>query len=214
MSTEVQLAAELRSVRGTRANNRLRDKGFVPGNVYGHTDEPQAIMVKAEAIVPHVRAGVKVYDITLDGKTNKTLLRELQFDALGVELTHFDLLRVDPTERVTLHVPILLKGIAPGSVGSGGVLEQPLHSLHIDCLAYQIPDSIAVRINMLEVGQAIHVRELELPEGMHVHHAPDAIVVHVVPVRSGDTAPADVAAGAQPELVGKKVDDAAKDKDK
>lgn len=211
MSTEVQLSAEVRSVRGSRANNRLRDRGYVPGNIYGHNDEPQAIMVQADAIVPHVRAGVKVYDITLNGKTDKTLLRELQFDALGVELTHFDLLRVDPTERVTLHVPVVLKGIAPGSIGSAGVLEQPLHSLHIDCLAYQIPDSIPVRINMLEVGQAIHVHDLELPEGMHAHHPPEAIVVHVVPVRSGEPIVADVAAGAQPEVVGKKADDAAKE---
>ncbi|MBI1346708.1 50S ribosomal protein L25 [bacterium] len=209
MSTEVQLSVDLRSARGSKQNRRLRDQGFVPGNIYGHMDEPQAIMVKAEAIAPHVKAGVKVYDVTLDGKTSKTLLRELQFDALGIELTHFDLLRVDPTERVTLHVPVILKGIAPGSAG---VLEQPLHSLHIDCLAYQIPDSIPVRINMLEIGQAIHVRDLELPEGMHAHHPPEAIVVHVVPVRSGDSAPADVAAGAQPEVVGKKTEDASKDK--
>lgn len=209
MSTEVQLAAEVRSVRGSRANRRLRDAGWIPGNIYGHNAEPQAIAVKSSALTPHIRAGVKVFDITLDGKTDKTLLRELQFDAFGSEVTHFDLLRVDPTERVKLTVPLVIKGVAPGSVGSGGVLEQPLHTLHIDCLAYQIPDSIIVRVNTLEIGQAIHVRELELPPDVHVQNAPDAIVVHVVAVRTAEPA-APAAAAAQPEVVGKKTEDAAK----
>lgn len=203
MSTEVKLAAEIRTERGTRACNRLRQSGLIPGNVYGHTDEPQLITVHADAFSPHVRAGIKVFDIELNGKADKTLLRELQFDPFGVEITHFDLLRVDPNERVTVTVPIVLKGVAPGSIGSGGVLEQPLHSLTVDCLAYQIPDSIPVRINTLQIGDAIHVREVELPPDVHVQNAADAVVVHVVAVRTQSLVAAD-AAGAQPELVGKK----------
>lgn len=211
MSTEVKLVAEDRTERGTRACNRLRQQGLVPGNIYGHKDAPQTIVVKADAFSPHVRAGVKVFDVELNGKTDKTLLRELQFDPFGIEVTHFDLLRVDPTERVTLTVPVVLKGIAPGTLGSKGVLEQPLHSITVDCLAYQIPDSVTVRINNLEVGQAIHVRELELPADVHVQNQPEAIVVHVVPVRTGEPLAAEVASGAQPEVVGKKIaDDAAK----
>lgn len=209
MSTEVKLLAELRTERGSRACNRLRQSGLIPGNVYGHTDEPQTIVVKADAFAPHVKAGVKVFDVELNGKVDKTLLRELQFDPFGIDVTHFDLLRVDPTERVTLTVPVVIKGIAPGSVGSGGVLEQPLHALTIDCLAYQIPDSIPVRVNNLEIGGAIHVRDVELPPDVHVQNPPDAIVVHVVAVRAQSLVAAD-AAGAQPELVGKKsADDAA-----
>lgn len=210
MSTEVKLPAEVRTERGSRACNRLRLRGLIPGNVYGHNDEPQSIVVRADAITPHVRAGVKVFDIELNGKVDKTLLRELQFDPFGIELTHFDLLRVDPTERVTLHVPLVIKGIAPGSIGSGGVLEQPLHSLTIDCLAYQIPDSIPVRVGTLQIGQAIHVRDLEIPQGVHVQNSADAIVAHVVPVRSAEPAADAAAAGAQPEVIGKKTEEAAK----
>ncbi len=208
MSTEVKLPTEIRTEHGSRACRRLRLQGLIPGNVYGHTDEPQAIVVKAEAFSPHVRNGVKVFDIELNGKADKTLLRELQFDAFGAEITHFDLLRVDPTERVTLTVPLVIKGIAPGSIGSGGVMEQPLHTLTIDCLAYQIPDSIPVRVGALQVGQAIHVRELELPPGVHAQNAPDAIVAHVVAVKVQELK-AETITGAQPEVVGKKVEEAA-----
>lgn len=210
MSTEVKLAADVRTEHGSRACNRLRLRGLIPGNLYGHNDQPVSIVVKSEAFSPHVRAGVKVFDIEVNGKADKTLLRELQFDPFGIEITHFDLLRVDPNERVTLHVPLVIKGIAPGAVGTGGVMEQPLHTLTIDCLAYQIPDSIPVRVNTLQVGQAIHVRELELPPGIHVQNSPDAIVVHVVAVKSQEVAPAEAAAGAQPEVVGKKTEDAPK----
>ncbi len=210
MSTEVKLPAEVRAEFGSKACRRLRLQGLVPGNVYGHTDKPLAIVVKSDSFSPHVKSGVKVFDIEIDGKVDKTLLRELQFDPFGIEITHFDLLRVDPTERVTLTVPLVIKGIAPGAVGSGGVMEQPLHSLTIDCLAYQIPDSIPVRVTNLQIGDAIHVKDLELPADVHPHHAPEAVVVHVVAVRSGDTTAADAATGAQPEVVGKKTDDAGK----
>ncbi|HUQ68884.1 MAG TPA: 50S ribosomal protein L25, partial [Planctomycetaceae bacterium] len=109
------------------------------------------------------------------------------------------------TERVTLHVPIVLKGTAPGSIGSGHVLEQPLHTLTVDCLAIQIPDSIVVKIGSLQAGQAIHVRDLELPADVRVHNPPDAIIVHVVEVRVQVETPVDAAAAAtQPEVIAKK----------
>lgn len=208
MSTEVKLPTEPRTEFGSKSCRRLRLQGLIPGNVYGHEDAPAAIVVKSDFFTPHVMSGVKVFDIEVNGKADKTLLRELQFDALGIEITHFDLLRVDPTERVTVTVPIVLKGMAPGAASANGVLEQPLHALTIDCLAYQIPDSIPVRINNLQIGDAIHVKELELPADMHPHHPADAIVVHVVSVRPVSTT-AEVASGAQPEVVGKKADDAA-----
>jgi large subunit ribosomal protein L25 len=212
MSTEAKLLAEPRTERGTRACRRLRLRGLIPGNVYGHSDEAQAIVVKADALRPIVQAGVRVVDLDLGGKHDKALVRDVTYDAFGQQIEHFDLMRVDATERVTLHVPVVLKGTAPGAVGSGHVLEQPLHSLTIDCLAYQIPDAIIVRIGALEAGQAIHVRDLELPPDVHCHNPPDAIVVHIVTVHMTAETPLDAAAAAtQPEVVGKK---AAEEKDK
>jgi large subunit ribosomal protein L25 len=99
-------------------------------------------------------------------------------------------------------VPLELKGTAPG-IMSGGVLEQTMHSITIDCLAYQIPDTIQVRINNLELNQAIHVSDLVLPEGSHAHAAADAIVVHVVQAKVQEEV-VPVAAPVEPEMVGKK----------
>jgi large subunit ribosomal protein L25 len=207
MSKETKLVAEPRSERGTRACQRLRARGYVPGNVYGHQVETTPIVVKSDVLKPILKAGVRVVDLELQGKQDKALVREVQWDTFGLSVEHFDLMRVDATERVTLHVPIVLKGTAPGTLG-GGVLEQPLHSVTVDCLAYHIPDAIVVKIGTLELGQAVHVRELELPEDVHCHNPPDAIVVHVVQVHVKEELPAAAeaaaAAATEPEVIGKK----------
>uniref|UniRef100_A0A7C4QLE3 Large ribosomal subunit protein bL25 n=1 Tax=Schlesneria paludicola TaxID=360056 RepID=A0A7C4QLE3_9PLAN len=215
MSTkEAKLVAELRSVRGTRACRRLRSAGLVPGNVYGHREDTQPIVVKSEVLLPLVKSGVRVVDLEVNGQHDKALVREVQWDPFGLRIEHFDLMRVDATERVTLHVPIVLKGTAPGALG-GGILEQPLHSLTIDCLAYEIPDAIVAKVGTLEVGQAIHVRDLELPPNVHCHNPPDAIVVHIVEVKVKETLPGEAAAAgaAEPEVIGKKPAEAAAEKE-
>ena len=75
-------------------------------------------------------------------------------------------------------MPIEIRGIAPGVTG-GGVLDQPLHALEIECLAVRMPDSVRVNINELQLGAAIHVRDLTLPPDVKALTDADAIVVHV-----------------------------------
>jgi len=214
MHQEAKLVVQQRSESGSAACRRLRRSGVVPGNVYGHQAEPVSVSVASDVLKPIIMAGIRVVDLELNGTVDKALLREIQWDTFGTSIRHFDFMLVDPNERVKIVVPLVLKGIAAGAI-AGGVLEQPLHSITVDCLAYQIPDSILVRIGALEIGQAIHVRELDIPENVHVQNAPDAIVVHVIQVQTKDALPLDAAGGAEPELIGKKpaADAAADDKD-
>lgn len=204
MHKEAKLVVKQRKESGSAACRRLRQAGIVPGNVYGHQTAAVAVSVPNEVLSPIILAGIRVVDLELDGKVDKALLREIQWDIYGTSIRHFDFMRVDPNERVKIDVPLELKGTAPGSL-AGGVLEQPLHSLTVDCLAYQIPDVIQVRIGTLDLGQAIHVRDLEIPENVHVQNAPDAIVVHVIQVQTKEIQPVEAAAAAtEPEVVGKK----------
>jgi large subunit ribosomal protein L25 len=204
MHKEAKLVVQRRTQSGSAACRRLRRSGIVPGNVYGHAAPPVAVSVPGDVLKPIVLGGIRVVDLELDGQVDKALLREVQWDTYGVSIRHFDLMRVDPNERVTLVIPLELKGTAPGAL-AGGVLEQPLHSITVDCLAYQIPDSIPVRIGSLDVGQAIHVRDLEIPENVHCHNPPDAIVVHVIQVQAKEIQPVEVAAAAtEPEVIGRK----------
>ena len=211
MSKEAKLVVEPRTELGSAACRRLRNRGLIPGNVYGHNAPPTAVVITADALRPVIKSGVHVVDLDLSGKQDKAVIRDVQWDIFGKDIQHFDLLRVDPNERVNISVPIELKGTAPGVV-AGGILEQPMHQITIDCLAYQIPDSIQIRISALELGQAIHVKDLELPEGSHAHAQPDSIVVHVVKLQAHEIAAAE-AGPAEPEVIGKKPDaDAADDK--
>jgi large subunit ribosomal protein L25 len=128
----------------------------------------------------------------------------VQWDALGTYIQHFDLLRVDAQERVEVDVPIELKGTAAGAM-SGGMVEQPLHELTIECPAIQMPDAIVVRISELQIGQAIHVRDLDLPEGVTAITDPDQVVVQVVmPLEAPEATEEAIPGPAEPELVGRK----------
>lgn len=202
MATITKLSASRREQTGTAASRRLRGQGLVPGNVYGHGQECIPVSVKAEDVRPIVASGAHVVDLDLEGKTETALIRDVQWDTFSTYIRHVDLLRVDANERVRMTVPVQLKGTAIGVV-AGGLLEQPLHSLHIECPAIQIPDFIPIKVAALEIGQAVHVRELaDIPEGVRILDAPDAVIVQVVkpgvveaPASEGEAGP------AEPELI-------------
>ncbi len=207
MAVTGKLVVKRRTEQGSRACRQLRAKGLVPANMYGHKQETVPLTVAAAEVTPLVRGGARVLDIDLDGKSEKVLFREVQWDYLGKEVVHVDLLRVDPNEKLTVEVRVELKGTAPGTL-SGGVLDHALRTLTVECLAIQIPDSVQVKISSLEIGQALHVRELEVPPNTRILNNPDAVVVRVAqPVAEIEAvAPVIGEEGpTQPEIIGRKV---------
>jgi large subunit ribosomal protein L25 len=207
MAITGKLAVQRRTNLGSRECRRLRDQGLVPGNIYGHKQETIPLTFTGAELEPLVRGGAHVLDVELDGHVEKVLFREVQWDYLGKEIIHVDILRVDPNETLTVEVKVELKGTAPGTLG-GGVLDHTLRTLTIECLAIQIPDSIIVKISALEIGQAVHVRDLEVPPNTKILNNPDAVVVRVAQPGAeleaalpgvGEEGP------AQPEIIGRKV---------
>jgi large subunit ribosomal protein L25 len=211
MVNAAQLVASARPELGTANCRRLRRAGRIPGNVYGHGQDPTAISVSVGDLNAAVKAGHKVVDLNLDGAVEKAMFRDVQWDFLGTNIEHFDLLRVSVDERVHVEGPVELKGTAPGTL-SGGILDQPLRTLHVECLALSIPDQIVVKIGELGLGQAIHVKEVEVPEGVKVLNPPDAVVVHVVTAKAAAEPEAGEAGPAEPEVIGKKEKEAAEEK--
>jgi large subunit ribosomal protein L25 len=204
MAESETLVAQKRAERGTRTARRLRAEGRVPGVLYGHKQETVALSFSGEELSRIIRHGVRVVDLQSDAGTEKALIKELQWDHLGKEVLHVDLARVSTDERIEISVRLELKGIAPGVTG-GGILDQPMHTLLVECLAVRIPDSIRVNINELQLGAAIHVKDLTLPEGVKALADPEAIVVHVtVPAAEPETAAAPATGAAEPEIIGRK----------
>jgi large subunit ribosomal protein L25 len=200
---ETKLVAQPRTKLGTSANRRLRESGLVPGNIYGHKQDPIAVSFSAKEAAALVNSTHRVVDLELNGKTETAILRETHWDAYHKELWHVDFMRVDANERVKADVDVVLRGTAMGAL-AGGILEQPLHMLHVDCLAIKIPEAIFVKVQALQIGQAIHVKELDIPEGVKVLNNPDAIVVRVIQPIVVEALPAAEATGpAEPEVIKK-----------
>jgi large subunit ribosomal protein L25 len=205
----VTLATKPRESRGKRAARHLRKDGEIPAILYGHKEAVVPFTLSAAELMSAIRHHARVMDLSFNGKSETAVIQEVQFDHLGKDILHVDFKRVSKDERIEVSVSIELKGTAPGT--SSGVLEQPLHELDIECLAISIPESIKCNISALQLGQAIHVRDLVAPEGVKILNAPDAIVVQIkapvveaAPVAAA--APAEEgAAAAEPEIVGRRV---------
>ena len=190
MAESILLSLKRRESRGKQAARHLRKDGLVPGVLYGHKEETISISLNTEDLET---------DLQTDGKTEKALIKEIQWDHLGKEVLHVDFARVAADERVVVSVPIEIKGAAVGVTAGGGVLDQPMHILSIECLAIAVPDSIRVNVGELQLGQAIHVRELVMPEGVKATADAEAVVVQVIAKLVEPEPEAAPAAAAAPE---------------
>lgn len=215
MSQSVTLKASPRTGTGSRAATKLRNQGLVPGVVYGHKKDTASVSVSAEELDRAIRVHhVRMLDLEVDGKPETVLIREIQWDAFGKQMIHVDFERKSRTDRVKVTVPVELRN-APKQTG-GGVLDQPFHKLHIECLLGSIPESIRIDITNLTLGHPIHVRELTLPEGVQVLESPESVVVQLK-LPGVEAEPTATEAGAGPEVIKpekKKGDDEADEKKK
>lgn len=208
MAEAVVLTAQDRTQHGTHVARRLRKNGKIPAVLYGHKEATVPLSLSRDELYKAVRHGVRLVDVKQGDKMEKALIREVQWDPLGHDILHVDFARVSMDERIEVDVRVELRGTCPG-VTAGGVLNQPLHTLKIECLAIAIPESIRVNIAALQIDQAIHVKELTLPEGVQVLNDPEAIVVQcaqkVVEEAAAPGIPgAPSAEAAEPELIGRK----------
>jgi large subunit ribosomal protein L25 len=203
MAESVQLAVQERHGAGTQAAKRLRKQGLLPGVIYGHKEAVIPVSLSHDDFVKALRHGARLVELKSNGSAEAAIIQEVQWDHLGMDVLHVDFRRVSKDERVVVPVPLHLRGIAPG-VSGGGVLDQPLHVINLECLVTAVPHEIRVNIGELQIGQAIHVRELRLPEGVKAMADPEAIVVQVSAPQVEAAAPAVPGAEtAEPEVIGR-----------
>jgi large subunit ribosomal protein L25 len=205
MADVVTLKASPREGTGSRVAYKIRKQGLVPGIVYGHKEPNVPVAVSAEELDRAIRVQhARVLDLQLDGKTETVLIRELQWDHLGKTMLHVDFERKSRTEAVKVTVPVELRN-APKTTG-GAVLDQPLHTLHVECPLGSIPEAIRIDITNLTLGAPIHVKDLQLPEGVKALDTPEAVVVHLkLPGAEAAVTPAAGVAptAAEPEVIKK-----------
>src|SRR6202453_978123 len=176
MATQTaQVSAKSRSQLGSRANKRLRDQGFVPGVIYGHKEAVVPVTLAKKELTGHLSHGAHVFDLALDGKNEKVLVKEVQYDHLGQEVIHVDFARVSLDEKVKVTVPVELKG-EPKGEADGGVLQQVIKELEVECLVTEIPDAIRHNVSEMALNDVVHISDLKLPTGVKVLLDGDLIV--------------------------------------
>ncbi|HBG27374.1 MAG: hypothetical protein A2Y10_18910 [Planctomycetes bacterium GWF2_41_51] len=170
------LKAQTKSERGKKHNAKLRQQGIIPAIIYGHKQEPQPVVLNEHDFAEVLHYGKKLLDIEVDGKPTKLLLKDIQYDHLGKRMIHADLVRVDLSEKVTVAVPLIFKGTAAG-VAEGGVTEEHLDSIEIECTVTEIPESIEVSIKGLKIDDSMYVKDIVLPQGTKLVTNPELLVM-------------------------------------
>jgi large subunit ribosomal protein L25 len=207
--TETLTAAGRKDI-GSQHSRRLRRDGRVPAVIYGHKEAVLSLTVANDDMARIVRRNQRVVDLKLDGgKVEKCFIKEVQWDAIGKEIIHVDFTRISLDERIRVTVPVVTKGTAAGQA-TGGVIDQPMHTIDVECLAISVPEAIRVNVQELQIDQAIHLKQLVLPEGVKAFGDPEAVVVQCIKpiIVEAAAAPAEGApapGAAEPEVIGRKV---------
>jgi large subunit ribosomal protein L25 len=175
MEKAMVLKAEVRRNHGSKDAARLRKQGQIPAIVYGHKKEPIAISLDARSFIEELHRGRRLMNIQLGDGHETMLIKEVQYDHLGKEIIHVDLMRVDVTEMVRVAVPIELKGTAKGT-HEGGMVEVHTASVEVECRVTDIPERISVSIKDMALGDALHAKDLQLPEGVKLVSSPELLL--------------------------------------
>jgi large subunit ribosomal protein L25 len=204
MSKTLLLEAQIREHTGSTAAARVRQQGQIPAIVYGHKQDSVAIVLNAHDFSEGLHHGHRLMDVKVGGKTEKMIIKDLQYDHLGRTILHVDLMRVNVTESVRVTVPIELKGTAQGA-HQGGIVEQHTDRIEIECLVTNMPESIVVSVKDLGVGQAIHAGEVALPEGVTLVSPAEMLLAacHVV-AAAKTTEELEAEIPTAPEVIGEK----------
>jgi len=201
---EVRIVAEPRTEFGKGPSRRIRSSGKVPAVLYGHHSEPKHLILPGHDVLMAMRtANVLIRLEGLPGGAQLALPKAVQRDPIKGWVEHVDLLVVRRGEKVTVDVPIALTGeIAPD-----GLLDQQLIQISVEAEATNIPPSIEVNIEGMEVGTAVHAGDLKLPTGATLAEEPEALVLHVIAAPTAEQfeadlglpeeAPAEAEAGAE-----------------
>jgi large subunit ribosomal protein L25 len=208
---EIVVAAQGRAETGKNVNRRLRAQGLIPGVVYGAAKKSVAVAVSPKEITTILRSASgenTLFDLEIEGKRRKVILKEFQLGPVKGQLLHADFYEVALDKVLEVKVHIEIQGIPVGVKVQGGILDFVTRELEVECLPTDIPDKIAVDVSALELGKHLRVSDLKAPAKVKVLTEPDVVVVHVVAPRAEEVAvvaevAAEGATAAEPEVIKK-----------
>ncbi|MGH8100905.1 MAG: 50S ribosomal protein L25, partial [Chthoniobacterales bacterium] len=209
MAKQVKLKAERRSATGRSAARKLKARGVVPAVIYGAKDKPQPLQLSARdinAMLSHASGENILVELEIDGDQSSrlALVQEIQHSPVRGDVLHIDFHAVSMDQKIHAEVPVETTGTANGVKNFGGLLEQNLRALAIECLPRDLPDRIVVDVSALNIGDSIHVRDLQLPPGVTTRLQPDLTAISVLAPAVEEEPVAAVATAAEPEVITEK----------
>jgi len=212
MAKQIKLSAQARVGVGRSAVRKIKSQGLVPGVVYGANLQVQHVQLSAREVhdvLAHATGEHFLVELEIASGGDKTnrlaLIQEVQHHPLRRDVLHIDFHAVSEDEKIHASVPIESVGEPAGVKNSGGLLEAPMHSLEVECFPRDLPDVIRVDVSALNIGQSLHVRDLQLPSGVAARGDQDLTVVRVTAPITAEAAPTTVeAVVAQPEVIKEK----------
>lgn len=210
MANQVKLTARTRAESGRNAVKRVRSRGAVPAVIYGSRQTPANLEVNRrdlEVLLSHAVGENILVDLEIkDGDTSKnqlSLIQEVQHHAVRREILHVDFQAVSMTEEITAEITVEPIGEAEGVKTHGGLLEQNIRSIEIRCIPQNLPEIIKVDISSLKLGDAIHIRDIALPQGVTTTTDPN-LTVFVVAEPKISSEPVAASPATAPEAIKEK----------
>jgi large subunit ribosomal protein L25 len=206
------LEAQKREPGNKNAARRVRAGGKIPAVLYGGGNEAAAVVVDPRQVLRILRSETghnTIFDLALDSNRVKAMIVDWQFEPMKGRLLHVDLQRIAMDKKLTVTVPVVLKGEAVGVKQEGGILEQLLREIEIECLPADIPKSIDVDISHLVFGVEVRVENVPHSDKLKFLTDPHQMIAHITSVKEEvvvtPEAAAEVAGAvpAEPEVIKK-----------
>ncbi len=227
---KITIKAEVRKGQGTGASRRLRRADKVPGIVYGGGKDATVIELDHNDIYHKLKLEAfhaSILDMSLDGKSEQVLLRDVQMHAWKQNVLHVDFQRIAADKKIHMKVPLhfVNADIAPGVKVSGGMVSHIINELDVACLPKDLPEFVEVDLKDLAAGHSIHISNLKMPAGVEsvaLNKGDDRSVATIIIPRAvaaeeeavAAVSAADVPAANQKAKDEEKKDDKAAGKDK
>ena len=181
----IELNAKARETKGKGAARKLRDTKAIPAIVYGAKTDPVMISLDTVEFVKIIRDHGNTglfFSLKIESGAKKSvMLKEVQMDAFSLEYLHVDLQEVDMDHTVSVTVPVETSGVCPGVKNGGGMIQIIRRDLEIICKPKDMPESAVLDVSELNIGDSIHVEDIDLGESIEIPHEVNFTVITIVP---------------------------------
>ncbi len=192
-----------REANGSASARRLRKQGLIPAVIYSKGAVAETVAVSAREWEAVSKYELNLLSLIENGKETLVLLKEVQNDFMRNQAMHLDFMEVKNDQKITAHVALHAGHEAPAGTVMGGILEQNIHEIEVECLPADLPEQITIDVSKLNVGDLLHVADLEMPQGVKVVTHGDVVAFTVIdPNAVADEAAAE--GGTEPEVIGEK----------